>query len=48
VIEDAERRISLIALGRDMYRIDTARHAGFAPRLLAQGIEHRAMLDDII
>ena len=48
VVEDHARQIWLIMLDWDMHWLDTARGAAFDPKLRAQGIERREMLEDIM
>ena len=48
VLEDREGRIWLLMLDWDMHWLDTAGHAAFDPKLRAQGIQRREMLEDIM
>lgn len=48
VVEDHARQIWLIMLDWDMHWLDTARGTAFDPKLRAQGIERREMLEDIM
>jgi uncharacterized protein (DUF302 family) len=48
VVEDRNRQIWVIMLDWDMHWLDTARNAAFDPKLRAQGIERREMLEDIM
>ena len=48
VVEDREGRIWLMMLDWDMHWLDTSAHAGFDPKLRAQGLERREMLEDIM
>lgn len=48
VVQDRTRQIWLIMLDWDMHWLDTARGTAFEPKLRAQGIERREMLEDIM
>jgi uncharacterized protein (DUF302 family) len=48
IVEDHNHQLWLIMMDWDMHWIDTARNAGFDPKLREQGIERRAMLEDIL
>jgi uncharacterized protein (DUF302 family) len=48
VLEDKEGRILLMMLDWDMHWLDTSTHAAFDPKLRAQGLERRDMLEDIM
>lgn len=48
LVEDREGVIWLIMLDWDMRWLDTAGHAAFDPKLRAQGLERREMLEDIM
>lgn len=48
VLEDREGRVWLMMLDWDMHWLDTSHHAAFDPRLRAQGLERREMLEDIL
>ncbi len=48
LVEDREGVIWVIMLDWDMHWLDTAGHTAFDPRLKAQGIERREMLEDIM
>ena len=48
VLEDGKGRIWLMMLDWDMHWLDTSTRAAFDPKLRAQGIERREMLEDIM
>lgn len=48
VLEDRERRVWLLMLDWDMHWLDSSRVADFDPKLRAQGLERREMLEDIM
>ena len=48
VLEDREGRVWLMMLDWDMHWLDTSHHAAFDPKLRAQGLERREMLEDIL
>jgi uncharacterized protein (DUF302 family) len=48
VLEDRDNQVWLMMLDWDMHWLDTSSRAAFDPKLRAQGIERREMLEDIM